>query len=66
MNNKIILLVKDNPNDVELTLRAFRKNNISNKIIVARDGRGALDYLFAKGQYDKRDEKDLPVLSCWT
>ena len=62
MNNKIILLVEDNPDDVELTLRAFRKNNISNKIIVARDGAEALDYLFAQGKYDKRDEKDLPVL----
>ncbi|PKN69929.1 MAG: two-component system response regulator [Deltaproteobacteria bacterium HGW-Deltaproteobacteria-12] len=62
MNNKIILLVEDNQDDVELTLRAFRKNNISNKIIVARDGVEALDYLFAKGQYELRDEKDLPVL----
>jgi two-component system response regulator len=62
VNNKIILLVEDNPDDVELTLRAFRKNNISNKIIAARDGAEALDYLFAKGQYDQRDEKDLPVL----
>jgi two-component system response regulator len=63
MNNKIILLVEDNPDDVELTLRAFRKNNISNKIIVARDGVEALDYLYARGQYDRRDEKDLPVLA---
>ena len=62
MNNKIILLVEDNSDDVELTLRALKKNSISNKIIVARDGAEALDYLFAKGQYDKRDEKDLPVL----
>jgi two-component system, response regulator len=62
MNDKIILLVEDNPDDVELTLRAFKKNNISNKIIVARDGTEALDYLFARGKYDKRDEKDLPIL----
>jgi two-component system, response regulator len=62
MDNKIILLVEDNPDDVELTLRAFRKNNISNKIIVARDGAEALDYLFGKGKYDQRDEKELPIL----
>jgi two-component system response regulator len=62
MNNKIILLVEDNPDDVALTLRAFQKNNISNKIVVAGDGVEALDYLYAKGKYAQRDEKDLPVL----
>lgn len=46
MNEKTILLVEDNPDDEELTLLAFRKNNISNNIVVARDGAEALDYLF--------------------
>jgi CheY-like chemotaxis protein len=62
MDNKIILLVEDNPDDVELTLRALKQNNISNKVIVAIDGAEALDFLYAKGKYTKRDEKDLPIL----
>jgi len=48
---KPILLVEDNPDDEALTLRAFRKNNITNEIIVARDGVEALDYLFATGTH---------------
>ena len=63
MDNKIILLVEDNPDDVELTLRAFRKNKISNKVVVAKDGVEALDYLFGKGMYAGRDVKDLPVVT---
>jgi two-component system response regulator len=63
MDNKIILLVEDNPDDVELTLRAFKQNNISNKVVVAKDGVEALDYLFGKGMYAGRDVKDLPVVT---
>ena len=63
MDNKIILLVEDNPDDVELTLRAFKQNNIFNKVIVAKDGVEALDYLFGKGIYAGRDLKDLPVVT---
>ena len=47
MNEKIILLVEDNPSDEALTLRAFRKNNISSTVVVKRDGAEALDYLLA-------------------
>jgi len=49
MENKIILLVEDNPDDVELTLRAFKKNNIANEIVVKRDGADALEYLHGTG-----------------
>ena len=62
MEDKIILLVEDNPDDVALTIRAFRKNDISNKIIVAKDGVEALDYLFGTGMYASRDIKDMPVV----
>ncbi len=49
MDNKIILLVEDNPDDEALTLRALKKNGILNEVVVARDGRQALDYFFAEG-----------------
>jgi two-component system response regulator len=62
MEEKIILLVEDNPDDVELTIRAFRKNNIGNKVVVARDGVEALDYLFGTGAHASRNVKDLPVV----
>jgi two-component system response regulator len=57
-----ILLVEDNPDDVELTLRAFRKNNIANKMAIVRDGAEALDFLFCRGAYCHRDIADLPRL----
>ncbi|HHJ37972.1 MAG: two-component system response regulator [Methylothermaceae bacteria B42] len=60
MDNKIILLVEDNPDDEALTLRALRKHNLANKIIVARDGQEALDYLFGEGAYSNRDTSILP------
>jgi len=50
-----ILLVEDNPTDVELTLRALKKNNLANKVYVATDGAEALDYLFATGVYKERE-----------
>jgi two-component system response regulator len=62
MENKVILLVEDNPDDVELTLRALKKNNIKNEVIVARDGAEALDYLFGAGQYAGRDQADSPTV----
>jgi len=60
--DETILLVEDNPDDVELTLRAFRKNNIANDVVVARDGVEALDYLFCRGAYTDRNIKDTPRL----
>ncbi|MBX3324937.1 MAG: response regulator [Nitrospira sp.] len=55
-----ILLVEDNPDDVELTLRALKKNNVTNRIAVARDGAEALDYLFAAGRYADRSTSAPP------
>ena len=63
MTEKIILLVEDNPDDVELTLRAFRKNNILNRVIIAKDGVEALDFLFGTGVHAGRDMKELPVVT---
>ncbi|HEX3476012.1 MAG TPA: response regulator [Kofleriaceae bacterium] len=59
-DDKVILLVDDDPNDVELTLRAFRNNPLANKIVVARDGLQALDYLCGTGAYAGRDPAHLP------
>ena len=59
-NNKMILLVEDNPDDEILTLRALNGNNIANEVIVTRDGAEALDYLFARGQYSDRDTSEMP------
>jgi two-component system response regulator len=60
MRDKSILLVEDNPDDEALTIRAFKKNNIKNEVIVARDGVEALDYLFGTGPYAGRDVTALP------
>jgi CheY-like chemotaxis protein len=60
MNTKIILLVEDNPDDVQLTLRALKKSKILNEVVVARDGVEALEYLFGTGKYAGRDTKVLP------
>lgn len=59
-NDKIILLVEDNPDDEALTLRALRKNNILNQVVVARDGVEALDYLFGTGVHAGRDIENQP------
>ena len=62
MNNKIILLVEDNADDVELTLRSLKKHNISNEVVVARDGAEALDYLFTTEAYAGRDTSIMPAV----
>ncbi|MEH1831509.1 MAG: response regulator [Nostoc sp.] len=58
----MILLVEDNPDDEALTLRALKKNNILNEVVVARDGVEALDYLFGRGVYADRDMSVMPNL----
>jgi two-component system response regulator len=58
--SNIILLVEDNPDDVELTLRAFRKSKVLNEIVVVRDGVEALDYLFSTGAFAGRDPNASP------
>ncbi len=60
MIDETIMLVEDNPDDVELTLRAFRKNNIANRTIIVQDGVEALDYLFGRGIYANRNIKEQP------
>ena len=63
MNRKgLILLVEDNPDDVELTLRAFEMNDIGHRIAVVHDGQEALDYVFSEGAYGQRDETTTPRL----
>lgn len=57
-----ILLAEDNPDDVELTIRALREANISNEIVVARDGVEALDYLFCTGPHADRDPCEAPAV----
>src|SRR5262245_44381691 len=60
MEEKVILLIEDNPDDQALTLRALKKNNIMNEVVVARDGSEALDYLFGTGAYAGRDTSVQP------
>jgi len=60
MNSKVILLVEDNPDDVKLTQRALKKNNILNEVVVVQDGVEALDYLFGTGAYQGRDTNIKP------
>lgn len=62
MRNKVILLVEDNPDDEILTLRAMKKNNVINKVIIAHDGVEALDYLYKRKDYADRDDNDIPQL----
>lgn len=62
MAQKSILLVEDNPDDETLALRAFRKNNILNDVVTARDGVEALDYLFGTGAHAGRDTSVTPAV----
>ena len=62
METKVILLVEDNPRDEALTLRALKKNNIVNEVIVAHEGVEALDYFFGTGPFAGRDTAVMPQL----
>jgi len=62
MFEKTILLVEDNADDEELTIRALKKNNVKNDLVITRDGVEALDYLFGTGAYVGRDTTVLPGL----
>jgi len=62
MERKTILLVEDNPDDEELTLRTLKEYNVTNQVVVARDGAEALDYLFATGKYAGRDASLTPAV----
>jgi two-component system, response regulator len=59
-SDKAILLVEDNEQDELLTIRALKKNNIQNEVVICRDGADALDYLFAAGPYSGRNPAQLP------
>jgi two-component system, response regulator len=62
MTGKIILLVEDNPSDEALALRALKKNNLTNEVVVAHDGVEALDYLFRTGNHAGRDPNQIPAM----
>ena len=61
-DRRVILLVEDNPDDIELTVRAFEKSKILNELIVTRDGVEALDFLFGSGKYSGRDTSIMPAV----
>ena len=60
IRSRVILLVEDNPNDVELTLRAFEKSSVLNEIVVVGDGEQAIQYLFSTGPHADRDPARMP------
>jgi len=63
MTGKVILLVEDNPDDVELTMLALQTSKILNRVVVARDGAEALDYLFGTGAYAGRGMAVMPIVT---
>jgi len=63
LKSKTILLIEDNPSDIDLTKRALEKGRIANALVVVSDGQEALDYLFGTGEYAGRDSSDFPALT---
>lgn len=61
-DSKLILLIEDNEDDQRLTLRALRRNNIMNEVVVACDGQEAIDYLFGTGSFSGRDMSIMPAV----
>jgi two-component system, response regulator len=62
MEEKIILLVEDNPDDVALTIRAFEKNRIKNRVVITEDGEIAIDYIFRRGKFKDRNPDEFPAV----
>jgi two-component system response regulator len=62
MEKKIILLIEDNVDDERLTLRALRKSNVMNELVIAADGQQALDYLFGLNEYSGRNLSSMPAV----
>ena len=62
LNEVEILIVEDNPNDAEMALRALKKNNLTNQVLVVGDGEEALDFLFAKGKFSNRNRATRPKI----
>lgn len=62
LNEIEILIVEDNPNDAEMAIRAFKKNNLTNHILVVGDGEEALDFIFSSGKYADREKTNLPKI----
>lgn len=62
MSDKLIMVVEDNPDDEELTLRALRQGKVANEIVVTRDGAEALDFMFGTGKYQGRDLSKMPAV----
>jgi len=62
LTDKMILLVEDNPDDEELTLRALHKSKLTNEIAVTRDGQEALDFLFCEGKHADRNPSQMPAV----
>ncbi len=62
MNSQVVLLVEDNDDDVELIMRSFERHQLSNKVVVTRNGQEALDYLLTQGPFAARDRTEIPAL----
>jgi len=63
MTKPTILLVEDNPSDIDLTVRAFQKSHLVSQVVVAEDGQDALEYLFGTGAHAGRNPVDIPALT---